>query len=336
MQDSEPFLAPTTAVSGATPQLAVAPASIVCGTDFSQEATQAVDVAAAWARRFGEPLVLVHPVDQQPRTQLPGQLRDSLSLFERAQLHRELERLRAMKIVVAEALREGDPATVLIDEATRHHARLLVLAGKQEGALSRLLSGGLAERVAEAAPMPTLLVRNPAPLLKWARNARKLRVVVGADLSAPSEAALRWVSWLRHCGLCEVVVVYLQPVVPPGTTTEFIPAGVMDEMMRKTSLAQAQCFRKKVRALLGPARVRVRVEKQWGYSDAHLIQTAAAEKADLLVVGTHSRHGLARLGHHSVSRGVLHYAPTNVACIPSRSREVPLQVFRDPPATPEK
>ena len=104
-------------------------------------------------------------------------------------------------------------------------------------------------------------------------------------------------------------------------------------MMRKTSLTQAQYFRKKVRALLGPARVRVRVrvEQQWGYSDAHLIQTAAAEKAYLLVVGTHSRRGLARLGHHSVSRGVLHYAPTNVACIPSRSSEAPLQVLRDHP-----
>ena len=210
MQDSEPFLDPIAAVSGSTPRLATAPASIACGTDFSAEATQAVDVAAAWALRFGEPLVLVHSVDQQPRTQLPGQLRDSLSLFERAQLHRELERLRAMKIEVAEALREGDPATVLIDEATRHYARLLVLAGKPEGALRRLLSGGLAERVAEASPLPTLLVRKPAPLLKWARDCRKLRVVVGADLSAPSEAALRWVSWLRQCGSCEVVVVFFR------------------------------------------------------------------------------------------------------------------------------
>lgn len=325
MQDSESFLAPITAAAGSAPQLATAPASIVCGTDFSTEATQAVDVAAAWARRFGEPLVLVHPVDQQPRTQLPGQLRDSLSLFERAQLHRELERLRAMEIDVAEALQEGHPETVLLDEATRHHARLLVLAGKQEGALSRFLAGGLAEQVAEAAPVPTLLVRKPAPLLKWARDSRKLRIVVGADLSAPSEAALRWVHWLQQCGPCEVVVIYLQPVVPPGASTDFIPAVVMDDMMRKTSLTQAQCFRKKARALLGPARIRVRVEKQWGYSDAHLIQTATEEKADLLVVGTHSRHGLARLGHHSISRGVLHYAPMNVACIPDRTSTVPLE-----------
>lgn len=335
MQDFEQFLAPTAAASGAASQLATAPASIVCGTDFSKEATQAVEVAAAWAQLFGEPLVLVHPVDQKPRTQLPGQLRDSLSLFERAQLHREMERLKAMQIEVTESLQEGHPQTVMIDEATRHHARLLVLAGKQEGALSRLLSGGLGEEVAESSPIPTLVVRKPVPLQKWARDARKLRVVVGADLSAPSEAALRWVHWLRSCGPCEVLVVYLQPTVPAGTTTDFIPPVVMDAMMRKASITQAQCFRKKARALLGPEPVRIRVEKQWGYSDAHLIQTAQDEKADLLVVGTHSRHGLARLGHHSVSRGVLHYAPMNVACIPGRADESNFQVLREPNQPPK-
>ncbi len=336
MQDSESFLAPIAAHNGTTPRFATAPASIVVGTDFSTEATQAVEVAAAWAQRFGEPLVLVHPVDQRPRTELPGELRDSLSLFERAQLHRELERLRAMPIDVTEALQEGPPDTVLVEQASQHHARLLVLAGKQESTISRLFAGGLAEQVAETAPVPTLLVRKSVPLLKWARDSRKLRVVVGADLSATSEAALRWVQWLRQCGPCDVLVVYLQSAVPPGATADFIPSAAVDEMMRKTAQAQAQCFRKKARALLGPSPVRVRVEKQWGYSDAHLIQTATDEKADLVVVGTHSRQGLARLGHHSVSRGVLHYAPMNVACIPSLSSEPALQVFRDHPQPPKQ
>ena len=34
--------------------------SIVCGTDFSATATEAVDIAAAMARRLGTKLVLVH------------------------------------------------------------------------------------------------------------------------------------------------------------------------------------------------------------------------------------------------------------------------------------
>jgi hypothetical protein len=38
--------------------------------------------------------VLVHAVDKESRTTLPADLRDSLCLFEKAQLHEELERLR--------------------------------------------------------------------------------------------------------------------------------------------------------------------------------------------------------------------------------------------------
>ena len=79
---------------------------------------------------------------------------------------------------------------------------------------------------------------------------------------------------------------------------------------------QARSFRQRVRAALGATGVRVHIEKGWGRSDAHLIEMAREERADLIVVGTHQRHGLGRIGHLSVSRGVLHHAPMCVACVP--------------------
>jgi hypothetical protein len=51
---------------------------------------------------------------------------------------------------------------------------------------------------------------------------------------------------------------------------------------------QARSFRQRVRAALGTSRVRVRIEKGWERSDAHLIQVACDERADLMVVGTHT------------------------------------------------
>ena len=57
--------------------------------------------------------------------------------------------------------------------------------------------------------------------------------------------------------------------------------------------------------MLFTSRVRVRIEKSWDRSDAHLI-----------VVGTYQRYGLGRIGHLSVSRGVLPYAPMSVAWVP--------------------
>ena len=40
-------------------------------------------------------------------------------------------------------------------------------------------------------------------------------------------------------------------------------------------------------------------------------------QADLVVVGTHQWHGLSRLRHGSISRGILHHAPMSVACVPT-------------------
>jgi nucleotide-binding universal stress UspA family protein len=51
--------------------------------------------------------------------------------------------------------------------------------------------------------------------------------------------------------------------------------------------------------------------------DAQLIGLATKAQADLIVVGTHQWHGLSRLQHGSVSRGILHHAPMSVACVPT-------------------
>jgi len=304
-----------------TPPLTATQASIVCGTDFSESATRAVEVGAALAQRLGETLVLTHAVNDQPSESLPGELRESLSLYARAQLHDERERLQAMHVEMVEAFHTGAVGAVLLEEAASRHARLLILGAAKRRSLSRRLVGSVSESVAEAADSPTLVVRDSTPLLQWARGERRLRVFVGADLSAPSEAALRWVAWLRQVAPCDVVAACLDAGIPTYPTTDLFPSLLMDEMVLKAAHVQERYFRERVRSLLGRSRVRVRYEKNWGHSDAHLIQLAGEERADLIVIGTHSRCGWHRLGHHSVSRGVLRYAPLNVVCVPSRATE---------------
>ena len=305
-------------------KIALIRTSIVCGTDFSEEAAQAVEVAAMFARRFGEPLVLVHVANEQRQENLPDELRESLALYARAQLHDERERLRAMQVEPIEAFRTGTPDAVLLKEADARHARLLVLAAGKRRAQSRWQPGGVVECVAESAHAPTLVVRDSAPLLRWARGERRLRVFVGADFSAPSEAALQWVGWLRQMGPCSVVVAYLQPGLSPYPTADLYPSLLVDEITLKTVRMQERSFRKGVRKLLGSSGVRVRFETNWARSDAHLIRLATEERADLVVIGAHSRRGWDRLGHHSVSRGVLHYAPFNVACVPAQDLHEPV------------
>jgi nucleotide-binding universal stress UspA family protein len=291
----------------------LAAGAIVCGTDFSAAATAAVDVAAALSGRMHAPLVLVHAFDQSQRN-LPPQLRDSLGLFAREQLKDERDRLR---VPVLAEFRDGTPLPILQEAGVRHQARLLVMAAKKGRPCSRACRSGVAEQVAEATDVPSLVVREAAPLLRWASGKGRLRVFVGADFSAPSQAALRWVQWLRQLGPCDVIVACLQPALAPFAAGDLAPSLLIDDLVLKSARMQERYFRERVRTLLGGSRVRVRFETDLGCSDAHLIQIAAEERAELMVIGTHSRQGWQRLGHHSVSRGVLRYAPINVACVPA-------------------
>ena len=78
-------------------------------------------------------------------------------------------------------------------------------------------------------------------------------------------------------------------------------------------------LQEKCEEVLGKAKLRFRVTASLGRPDPQLIEIAADEKADVIVVGTNQRRGLARLG--SVSRAVLNHAPLNVACIPIAAAE---------------
>lgn len=304
------------------PSLAPLESQIVCGTDFSKTAAQAAETAAAFAARLREPLVLVHAVDQAARAELPAAIRESLSTFSQQCLSEEGQRLHAGGVEVREIFREGAPDAVLTDFASDAKTRLVVLSSLGRGAPTGWILGSVAEHVAQTSPVPTLIVRSAEPFVSWLHGRRNLRIFVGADFSVPSDAALRWVGSLRELGACDVTVAYLeQDLSSAGASGDLSPLA--REMVAKTEAVQIRCFRQRVRELLGPRRVHVRIEKGWGRSDAHLLQLATEDRADLIVVGTHRHPGPGRFGSPSTSRGVLHYAPMSVACVPATERTAP-------------
>ena len=58
--------------------------------------------------------------------------------------------------------------------------------------------------------------------------------------------------------------------------------------------------------------MRTAVQLGWWGAEVGLVEMATEAQADLIVVGTHQRHGLSRLWQTSRSRGILHFAPMNV------------------------
>ena len=289
---------------------------ILCGTDFSGEARQAANAAAALATQLKTTLLLVHAEGFSLEGASPAEY-EARTAAVRGRLHEEAERLRARGATVQESLPAGAPDEVLRQVAEERRARLLVVSSLGLRKSARWLLGSVAERTAESSPVPTLVVRDAAPFEAWARGQRPLQVFVGTDFSTSSDAALRWVAELRQIGPCEVVAGHVD--WPPEEAARLGvtgPLGLRGNLPELQSVLERD-LQEKVTRLLGSENVRVVVRGNWGRAEMPLVTMAMQARADLIVVGAHRPQGLSWFRPSSVSRGILDHAPMSVACVPT-------------------
>jgi nucleotide-binding universal stress UspA family protein len=274
---------------------------IVCATDFSENARRAADVAAAIALRLRFSLVLVHVTDQPDAL---GKRTSDLRILmrkARAQLHKEATRLRCPDLVIEKVLLHGCWAERAVgDLLAKNPPALVVVSSVSKTAFDRWTLGSVSEHISQHSPVPTLVVRAPDRLLAWARQERVLNVVVAIDFTVSSDAALAFIQNLRRVGACSVTVAHIN--WPPGEQ-----GGTRRQLRRD--------LQRKVDEFI-PDAVHLRLEPNWGRPDAALVGIASETDADLIVIGAHQRHGLERVAHVSVSRGVLRHAPMSVICVP--------------------
>jgi nucleotide-binding universal stress UspA family protein len=289
---------------------------IICGTDFSVTATEALDIAAAMARRLKTRLLLVH-VDQLFRSLVSDPvIAEAAVLQRRCELDREAERLRDLGTEVEEKLVSGSAFDQLISAATNAKGRLIVLGAVGHGVGRRLLLGSAAERTAESSPIPTLVVRPGGRLASWIGGEHALKVLVGYDFSAASDAALRWVHQLGEIGKFQATVLYSN--WPPDEARRLgyegpLPLATNPHEIQKNL---ERDLKKRVTAILPNQEVTAVVEPGWGTPEGYLFEMASRKHVDLIVVGTHQRQGLGRVLLGSVSRAVLHHAKMAVAVVP--------------------
>jgi len=146
------------------------------------------------------------------------------------------------------------------------------------------------------------------------------RIIVAADLSAPSLSALDAAKALARRWGAMLEIVYVQHPLP--LTAWVGPDGVpmaAPPMMEEPKRKIEEKLRK---AAAGFPAERLKLRTVQGWPPAALLELARPERADLMVMGTHGYAGLDRLLTGSVAEAVLRRARIPVLAVPER-RSVP-------------
>lgn len=292
---------------------------ILVGIDGSSAARAAVELIRTLAWPGGTQLRIAEVVEMDPEfygswptlTYAPdGDLEPRLLHAAEASLADAARELDGGPLHVETVLLRGRPADALLGEARRIGADLIVVGSRGHGTLDAMLLGSVSAEIVARSAVPVLVVRSATAdqaLLAW-------------DGSAAAEAAARLVeAWPAfrnaHVRVAAVVDrgpwwVTVPPIVPAETLTLFEDAWEAAERKAASDV-------RRLAARLRDAGIDADETVLAGDPGPALIQAARDSRVDLVVMGTHGRHGLARVVLGSVARTLVLHAPASVLVVPN-------------------
>jgi nucleotide-binding universal stress UspA family protein len=147
------------------------------------------------------------------------------------------------------------------------------------------------------------------------------RVLHPTDFSNASNAAFaRSLAEARENRSQLVLLHVLSPVMPMAGGGEMYLTPSMYDQMSKSARAWAQKHMDRLLAKAKTARVRARGMILEGVAHEQIVRTARRQRADLIVMGTHGRTGVARFFLGSVAARVAATAACPVLTVRGHSR----------------
>lgn len=298
------------------------PRRVLVAIDGSPSSDVAVGLVARLAWPAGTAIRLVEAIDvgpglfggPWPALGVPSS--GDLEVALRTEAQREVEdarsRLDAPGRTVTTAVESGRAASVILDEARAMPADLIVIGSRGHGTITSMLLGSVSSEVIDHAPAPVLV----------ARDHPMDRVIVAWDGSPTAALGAEVVrTWPILAG-AEVRVVTVADIgMPWWTGFSEVGANVgaqqPDVMLETTDVARraAASLAGDLAAELTAAGRHAVADVRDGDAATEIIASARDWAADLVVIGTHGRTGLARLTLGSVASNVTRHAPCSVLVV---------------------
>ncbi|MFE2747070.1 universal stress protein [Streptomyces scopuliridis] len=287
---------------------------VVVGVDGSEGSVQAVDWAAAEAKRSGLSLRLVHASlweryeGVRPRF---GADRPSEQVFAEnivAGAEKRVHKI-APEVKVSSDVLPEDPVGALLRESDE--AALLVVGPRGHGPVAGMLLGSVGLAVAARARCPVVVARGEEPNRQGALR----RIVVGVGDSTGSTTAAHFAFREARSRGCELVAVRAWRC----PAYENMPYPLIDGEQARAYKREAEESLDRVLDVVEDDYPEVVVQRKPVHGTAHQALLEEGASADLLVVGAKRRHGAVGLQLGRVNHAVLHHASCPVAVVPGRS-----------------
>lgn len=285
--------------------------NVLLATDASEQAERAHRLVASipWPDRTRIEVLYVDHV-MSSELDLPAARYASLQQQVRERIDGHLARAkRALEVpgrTVESKLLLGRPADVIVEEADRIGADVIVVGSHGHGAVASALLGSVSAEVVDHAPCPVLVARKPA----------LTKIVLATDGSEGARLAEDLVARWPFLAALPVRVVTVATMVPSFALLDPVGPSMMsaetyqqlsDELRAAhETAAQASVQRLLARQVSATAALRE------GYAPNEIVREVADARADLIVIGSRGRTGVTRLLLGSVARSVLFQAPCSV------------------------
>lgn len=271
---------------------------LLLATDLSARSELALHRAVQLAREHGAALVALHVVDED----LPPSLAEVTKAGAERIIHERLDALPGgPKVEVA--ILSGRASNAILGQAADEKAELIVLGLHRKGGLKEMFRGTTAERVIRTGNVPVLVVKSEA-------KEPYRRVVVGTDFSVHARRAMQLA--LRLAPKAELYLVHAFLVPFQGF---MYGAGTRQQVESEHRDGMTAMIDEEMQAFLASfkgAPPKVHQICREGMAQESILKEIVGNDADLLVLGTHGRTGVAHAVLGSVAEDLLTEAPCDV------------------------
>jgi nucleotide-binding universal stress UspA family protein len=292
---------------------------VLLAIDPSSGSQRVVNEAAARPWPTGTAICVLSVVDMGRWENLPALIEDAKHAA-RVLVEAAAEKLDRPGLEVFSDIQSGYPKKAIPEFAREWKADLVMVGSRGLGAVSRFFLGSVAQAVLRSAPCSVEIVRSGSADSPASSHAMK--ILLATDGSECSEMAVQsvanrpWPAGSAIKVICVRELLDLENAATVSSPCPVYPESLLNEILEDAdkradkAIAQARqvLTSKGLKVCDGPG-------TPVGDARAILLDEARAWGADLIILGSHGRHGFDRVVLGSVSESVALYADCSVEVI---------------------